>query len=335
MADIYPKQYLMTAGPTPLPPAVSQVMAEPILYHRAPAFIEIYERVLGRLPEVFRTDNDVLCFASTGSGALESAVANLSRPGEPALVASCGKFGERWAELCEAFGADLEHVEFEWGEKVDPARVDEALGAMAVKPKVGLHDPVGDLDRGAQRHRGARRGCPRARCRALRRRGLGPRRRRAAAGRMGRGRRRIRLAEVADVPARAELRVRFPARPGPRCRRARRPLLLRLEPDGRRAAEVAAGFAVHDRGHAASGGSTSRSSRSSPRVSTTSSSVTRSSRGRREPGSPASAWSDSGPTIPMRTWSPRRACRRASTAPTSRRRCATATGSPRQGDRGI
>lgn len=136
MADIYPKQYLMTAGPTPLPPAVSQVMAEPILYHRAPAFVEIYERVLERLPKVFRTENDVLCFASTGSGGLESAVANLTRPGEPALVASCGKFGERWAELCGAFGADLEHVSFEWGEKVDPERVDAALAAMERKPKV-------------------------------------------------------------------------------------------------------------------------------------------------------------------------------------------------------
>jgi serine---pyruvate transaminase len=136
VADIYPKQYLMTAGPTPLPPAVSQVMAEPILYHRAPAFVEIYERVLERLPRVFETVNDVLCFASTGSGALESAVANLTRPGEPAFVASCGKFGERWAELCEAFGADLEHLAFEWGEKVDPDRVDAALSAMDRKPKV-------------------------------------------------------------------------------------------------------------------------------------------------------------------------------------------------------
>lgn len=136
MAEIYPKQYLMTAGPTPLPPAVSQVMAEPILYHRAPAFVEVYERVLERLPEVFRTGNDVLCFAATGSGALESAVANLIRPGEPALVASCGKFGERWAELCEAFGAELEHLAFEWGEKVDPDRVDAAIAAMPGKPKV-------------------------------------------------------------------------------------------------------------------------------------------------------------------------------------------------------
>lgn len=136
MTNLYNKQYLMTAGPTPLPPAVSQVMAEPILYHRAPAFIEIYERVLARLPKVFQTENDVLCFASTGSGALESAVANLVRPGQPALVASCGKFGQRWAELCEAFGADLRHEEFEWGTKVDPERVDAVLAEMEPKPKV-------------------------------------------------------------------------------------------------------------------------------------------------------------------------------------------------------
>ena len=58
--NVYNKQYLMTAGPTPLPPAVSQVMAEPILYHRAPAFVEIYARVLERLKMVFQTQNEVL-----------------------------------------------------------------------------------------------------------------------------------------------------------------------------------------------------------------------------------------------------------------------------------
>ena len=107
MADAYIKSQLMTAGPTPLPPAVSQVMAEPILYHRAPAFIEVYARCLERLKHVFQTENDVLCFASSGSGGMESAAANLVRPGQPVLVASCGKFGERWGELCEAFGAEL------------------------------------------------------------------------------------------------------------------------------------------------------------------------------------------------------------------------------------
>ena len=113
--DIFQKQYLMTAGPTPLPPAVRQVMAEPVLYHRAPAFIEIYERVLERLRAVFQTRNDVLCFAASGTGGMESAVANLVVPGEPALVASAGKFGERWKDLCDAYGADTIHLAFEWG----------------------------------------------------------------------------------------------------------------------------------------------------------------------------------------------------------------------------
>ena len=129
MANPYVKQYLMTAGPTPLPPAVSQVMAEPMVYHRAPAFIEVYARVLGRLKDVFQTANEVQVFTSSGTGALESAVANLVRPGEPALVASCGKFGERWFELCEAYGADTIHWETEWGRKIDPAGLDERLGA--------------------------------------------------------------------------------------------------------------------------------------------------------------------------------------------------------------
>jgi aspartate aminotransferase-like enzyme len=129
VANPYVKQYLMTAGPTPLPPAVSQVMAEPMVYHRAPAFIEVYARVLGRLKDVFQTANEVQVFTSSGTGALESAVANLVRPGEPALVASCGKFGERWFELCEAYGAETIHWETEWGRKIDPAGLDERLGA--------------------------------------------------------------------------------------------------------------------------------------------------------------------------------------------------------------
>ena len=128
MANPYLKQYLMTAGPTPLPPRVSQVMAEPILYHRAPAFIEVYARCLERLRMVFQTQNDVLCFAASGTGGMESAVANLVRPGEPVLVASCGKFGERWKELCEAFGAPVVHHDAGWGNRVEPADLDRLLG---------------------------------------------------------------------------------------------------------------------------------------------------------------------------------------------------------------
>jgi aspartate aminotransferase-like enzyme len=123
----FTKQYLMTAGPTPVPPAVSQAMAAPMLYHRAPAFDEVYERVLTKLPSVFQTQNDVLAFASSGSGAMESAVANLVRPGDTVLACSAGKFGERWIGLGEAYGAELVRYEPGWGERLDPAEIDRLL----------------------------------------------------------------------------------------------------------------------------------------------------------------------------------------------------------------
>ena len=123
----FTKQYLMTAGPTPVPPAVSQAMAAPMLYHRAPAFDELYERVLGRLPGVFRTENDVLAFASSGSGAMESAVANLVRPGDKVLACAAGKFGERWIQLAEAYGGEVVRYEPGWGERLDPAEIDRLL----------------------------------------------------------------------------------------------------------------------------------------------------------------------------------------------------------------
>ena len=128
----YLKQYLMTAGPTPVPPEVSQAMAAPMLYHRAPAFVEVYQRVLAKLPSVFQTRNDVLTFASSGSGAMESAVANLARPGVKVLACAAGKFGERWIELCEAYGADLVRYEPGWGERLDPAEVERLAEGVEV-----------------------------------------------------------------------------------------------------------------------------------------------------------------------------------------------------------
>jgi aspartate aminotransferase-like enzyme len=122
----------MTAGPTPVPPAVSQAMATPMLYHRAPAFVEVYERVLAKLPSVFQTSAEVLTFASSGSGAMESAAANLVRPGTRVLACAAGKFGERWIQLCEAFGADLVRYEPGWGERLDPAEVERLADGCEV-----------------------------------------------------------------------------------------------------------------------------------------------------------------------------------------------------------
>jgi serine---pyruvate transaminase len=161
MANPYVKQYLMTAGPTPLPPQVSQVMAEPMLYHRAPAFLDVYARVLGSLKGVFQTSGEVLLFAASGTGAMESAVANLTRPGERALVASCGKFGERWAELCDAYGAATVHYEAGWGYKVEPADLDRELseheGVKVVftsfsETSTGVVNDVQSLTEVAHRH---------------------------------------------------------------------------------------------------------------------------------------------------------------------------------------
>src|SRR5918998_4314368 len=161
MPDPFLKQSLMPAAPTPLPPAVSQAMAQPMLYHRAPAFVPVYARALARLKLVFQTSNDVLLFASSGSGAMESAVANLVRAGEPALVASCGKFGERWADLCAAYGAETIHWETEWGLKVDPAELDRRLAAnrgvevvfvTASETSTGVVNDVRELTAVAHRH---------------------------------------------------------------------------------------------------------------------------------------------------------------------------------------
>jgi aspartate aminotransferase-like enzyme len=134
-ANPYIKQYLMAAGPTPVPPRVSQVMAEPLTYHRAPAFVELYARALGNLRKVFQTEHEVLAFASSGTGAMESAVANLAVPGEPVAVASAGKFGERWLELTEAYGADVTHLPVEWGEQIQPDDLDRTIGEMKRPPR--------------------------------------------------------------------------------------------------------------------------------------------------------------------------------------------------------
>jgi len=110
------KRYLMTPGPTPVPPEVLAAMAQPIIHHRGPDFRAIYKRTLERLQEVFRTESEVLLFAASGTGAMESTVANLCSAGDRVLVVSAGYFGQRWAGIAEAYGCDVDHVRYEWGE---------------------------------------------------------------------------------------------------------------------------------------------------------------------------------------------------------------------------
>jgi aspartate aminotransferase-like enzyme len=95
---------------------VLAAIAQPVLHHRGPDYKKLYSECLGRLREVFRTGEEVLLFGGSGTGAMESAVANLCSPGERVLVVSAGYFGERWASLAKAFGADVDHLRYAWGE---------------------------------------------------------------------------------------------------------------------------------------------------------------------------------------------------------------------------
>ena len=121
------KRYLLTPGPTPVPPEVLAELAKPVIHHRERDFREIYERCLARLQDVYRTKNDVLMFTTSGTGAFESAVANLTSAGDRQLVLSAGNFGERWAGMARAFGADLVHARLEWGETPEPDDLRSAL----------------------------------------------------------------------------------------------------------------------------------------------------------------------------------------------------------------
>jgi aspartate aminotransferase-like enzyme len=121
------KRYLFTPGPTPVPPEVLAATAEPIVHHRGSDFRALYERTLRRLREVCRTESDVLVFSASGSGAMDSAVANLCAPGETVSVVSHGSFGERWIEICEQYGADVRPIRYEWGEAPDAAEVAAAV----------------------------------------------------------------------------------------------------------------------------------------------------------------------------------------------------------------
>jgi serine---pyruvate transaminase len=121
------KRYLMTPGPTPAPPEVLAAIAQPVIHHRGPDFKKLYAECLARLREVFRTESEVLLFGASGTGAMESAVANICSPGERVLVVSAGYFGERWAALASAYGADVDHLRYAWGEIPAPEEVTARL----------------------------------------------------------------------------------------------------------------------------------------------------------------------------------------------------------------
>ena len=123
------KRHLFTPGPVPVPDRVRLAMAAPILHHRQADFLPLFETCRTGLQRIFQTQQPVLVLASSGTGAMEAAVSNFLSPDDHALVVRGGKFGERWAEICEAFGVRTTCIDVEWGQPVDPADVERALAA--------------------------------------------------------------------------------------------------------------------------------------------------------------------------------------------------------------
>lgn len=121
------KTLLLTPGPTPVPEDVLEALSRPMIHHRHAPFKAILAEVARDLKYLFQTENDVLILSATGTGAMEGAVSNLLCRGDKAVVVEGGKFGERWREICEAYGVEVISVPVEWGKAVDPARVRDAL----------------------------------------------------------------------------------------------------------------------------------------------------------------------------------------------------------------
>lgn len=123
------KRRLFTPGPTPVPESVMLSMAQPMIHHRHPEFLEIFKRVNDNLKYLFQTKHDVFTLTSSGTGAMEAAVCNLLSPNDKALYVNAGKFGERWGEICKAYGVQAEEIRVEWGKSVSLSEIERRLKA--------------------------------------------------------------------------------------------------------------------------------------------------------------------------------------------------------------
>ncbi|MCJ7564070.1 MAG: alanine--glyoxylate aminotransferase family protein [Candidatus Aminicenantes bacterium] len=123
------KYYLLSPGPTPVPENVLAAAAEPIIHHRTPEFSKIFMEVTEGLKYVFGTKEDVYILTSSGTGAMEAAVVNILSPGDKALTINGGKFGERWGNICKAYGIQHKEIVLEWGQDYTKDELEAELKA--------------------------------------------------------------------------------------------------------------------------------------------------------------------------------------------------------------
>lgn len=120
-------QNLRIPGPTPCPPETLSELSRQMINHRGPEFAALQRRIMDRLKVIFGTENEVYVYTTSGTGVMEAAIVNTLSPGDPVLAVTIGEFGDRFADIAQAFGADVTRLAFEPGTAADPEAVAAAL----------------------------------------------------------------------------------------------------------------------------------------------------------------------------------------------------------------
>lgn len=148
--------YLMIPGPTPLPECVRSAMGLPAIGHRSPEFKEVLERVLPGLQAIFKTNQDVLLYTASATGAIEAAMQNTLNPGDKLLVLSCGVFSARWAQMGKALGLEVEELSVPAGQPnlletlqarldLDKGKTIKAVSLVHSETSTGVLNPAKEL----------------------------------------------------------------------------------------------------------------------------------------------------------------------------------------------
>lgn len=127
---------LRIPGPTPLHPKVAKALERPMINHRGPIFAGMQKSIIARLQRILETENEIIIYPSSGTGGLEASLANILSPGDRVLGCAAGAFGERYAQIAESFGAQVERLTFPMGTGIDPevvkAKLQQAPGVRVV-----------------------------------------------------------------------------------------------------------------------------------------------------------------------------------------------------------
>lgn len=136
------RNFLHTPGPTNIPDRVLRAMMQPAIDFTDPAFLDMVRSCFADLKRVFRTESEVICYASNGHGAWEAALVNALSPGDHVLVPEAGHFTQNWAEMAEALGLVVDAAPGDWRHAIDPDAIEAALRAdkdYAIKAVLTVH----------------------------------------------------------------------------------------------------------------------------------------------------------------------------------------------------